>query len=72
MPKKKPMPTLTEQLRTEMKAEIKAGASMYRLAKDAGVRPEVVAGFVRGKKRLRSETVDALCQSLGLILVRAE
>lgn len=43
--------------------------SRYRLAKDSGVTEAALSRFVRGERSLSLESVDALCEALGLELV---
>jgi hypothetical protein len=61
--------TVCDTLQAAILAEIKKGSSYYRLAKDSGVRAEVIAKFAAGGKHLRGDSIDLLCAALGLKLV---
>lgn len=59
--------TVSEQLR---KAVEQAPVSRYAISKATGVDQAVLSKFVRGERKgLSMETVDALCDYLGLTLV---
>jgi hypothetical protein len=57
--------TVCEQLR---QAIADSGKTHYRIGKDAGVKPEMVARFARGERDVRAETFAKLCLALGLRL----
>jgi len=65
----KSLNTVTETLRNTIRQRIGlGGATAYRIAKDAGVAPEIVSRFVKGERGLSGETIDKLANSLGLAL----
>jgi hypothetical protein len=45
-----------------------SGKTYYRVGKDAGVKPEIVARFARGERDIRAATFAKLCTVLGLEL----
>ena len=58
--------TVTEQLRNTIE---KSGLTHYRIGKMSGVPANVLDRFISGeRKHLRSDTVDKLCEALGLEL----
>ena len=58
--------TVTEQLRNTIE---KSGLTHYRIGKMSSVPPPVLDRFISGERRcLRSDTVDRLCEALGLEL----
>ncbi len=58
--------TVTEQLRNTIE---KSGLTHYRIGKMSGVPPNVLDRFISCERRcLRSDTVDRLCEALGLEL----
>ncbi len=58
--------TVTEQLRNAIE---KSGLTHYRIGKMSGVPPNVLDRFINGqRKHLRSDTIDRLCEALGLEL----
>ncbi len=58
--------TVTEQLRNTIE---KSGLTHYRIGKMSSVPPNVLDRFInRQRKHLRSDTVDRLCEALGLEL----
>ncbi len=58
--------TVTEQLRNTIE---KSGLTHYRIGKMSGVPHTVLDRFISGERRcLRSDTVDRLCEALGLEL----
>jgi hypothetical protein len=64
--KKEPEPvTVCDQLRA---AIVESGKTHYRIGKDAGVKPEVVARFVGGMRDIRGETFAKIAAALGLEL----
>jgi hypothetical protein len=54
-----------EQLRRRIK---ESGKTHYRVARDAGIKPEMVARFVRGERDITGATFAKLCKALGLEL----
>ncbi|MCI0455833.1 MAG: helix-turn-helix domain-containing protein [Gemmataceae bacterium] len=62
-------PTVCDQLREAIGA---SGQTHYRIGKEAGVKPEIVARFVRGERDIRAETFAKLAMALGLELRRKE
>ena len=54
-----------EQLRRRIDS---CGKTRYRVAKDAGVKPEIVARFCRDERGIVSETFSKLCRAVGLEL----
>jgi hypothetical protein len=64
--KKEPPPaTVCDQLRAAIEA---SGKTHYRIGKDAGVKPELVARFVRRERDIRGETFAKIAAALGLEL----
>ena len=59
--------TVCDQLREAIRA---SGKTHYRIGKDAGVKPEIVARFDRGERDVRAETFAKLAAALGLELRR--
>jgi len=58
--------TVTEQLRNTLE---KSGLTHYRIGKMSSVPPNVLDRFINGqRKHLRSDTIDRLCEALGLEL----
>jgi DNA-binding Xre family transcriptional regulator len=58
--------TVSEQLR---KAIVDSGETHYRIGKQTGIDTRVLDRFVSGERpTLRSDTVDKLCEYLGLEL----
>jgi hypothetical protein len=63
---KQPEPvTVCDQLRTAIRD---SGKTHYRIGKDAGVKPEMVARFARCQRDVRAETFAKICTALGLRL----
>ncbi len=59
---------ITNQLR---KAIVDSGQTHYRIGKDAGFAPHILDRFVSGQRpHLRTDTVNKLCEYLGLELCR--
>lgn len=58
-------PTVCDQLRDAIRA---SGKTHYRIGKDAGIKPEIVARFVRAERDLRAETFAKIALALGLEL----
>jgi hypothetical protein len=54
-----------DQLREAIRA---SGKTHYRIGKDAGVKPEVVARFDRGERDIRGATFARIAAALGLEL----
>ena len=66
--RKEPTVTVTDQLRAAIEAETKR-RTLYQVAKGSGVNWAVLSRFLTGERpTLRSDTVDRLCDSLGLEL----
>ena len=61
---KKPR-TVCDQLRGEIQA---SGKTHYRIGKDAGIKPEIVARFAREQRDITGKTFAKLAQALGLEL----
>jgi len=57
--------TVTDQLRQAIRD---SGLTHYRIGKDAGVKPEIVARFARGQRDVRAETFAKIAAALGLHL----
>ena len=58
--------TVTEHLRNTIE---ESGLTHYRIGKMSSVPPPVLDRFISGERRcLRSDTVDRLCEALGLEL----
>ena len=57
--------TISDQLR---QAIADSGLTHYALGKAAGVAPAAIDRFVSGERSLRLDTVDKLCEALGLCL----
>ena len=51
------------------RAIVDSGLTHYRIAKDAGVTPDVIDRFVRGERDLRLETAGKIASVLGLSLI---
>jgi len=64
-------PTLSDQLRAALAAQLAGGRSIYRLGRMAGCDPSLVSRFLSGKRRLTSATMDKLGVALDLGLTRA-
>ncbi len=66
MAKRRPLPTVSDQLRDALsKAD-----SLYELAKEAEVDRSVLSRFMSGERTLTLTTVDKLAKVLKLRLVR--
>ena len=60
--------TVTDQLRAAIEAETKR-RTLYQVAKGSGVNWAVLSRFLTGERpTLRSDTMDRLCDYLGLEL----
>jgi plasmid maintenance system antidote protein VapI len=57
--------TVCDQLRQAIDA---SGWTHYRVGKEAGIKPEIVARFVRGERDIRAETFAKIALALGLEL----
>ena len=58
-------PGVREQLKDAINA---SGKTIYRIGKDAGVKPDVIARFVRGERDIRAATFERIALALGLEL----
>lgn len=65
MPKKPNAATagLAEQLRA---AIIGSGLTHYRIAKDAGIKPDILDRFVSGERDVRLQTAEKIGRVLGI------
>lgn len=66
MKKRKKPQAVSEQLRAALLEE----ESLYRASKNSGVALPQITQFVNDERSLTLRTVDRLCESLGLELVR--
>ena len=57
--------TICDQLRQAIRD---SGKTHYRIGEDAGVKPEMVARFVRGERDVRAVTFAKIATALGLEL----
>ena len=57
--------TVCDQLREAIHT---SGKTHYRVGKDAGCKPEIVARFARGERDIRAETFAKIAHALGLEL----
>jgi hypothetical protein len=64
----KPLRTVCDQLRDAIRA---SGKTHYRIGKDAGIKPEIVARFVREERDIAGRTFAKLATALGLELRKA-
>jgi hypothetical protein len=60
------MASVTDQLR---KAVEECGQTRYAISKATGIPQSVLSRFVASGAGLRSESIDKLCEHLGLVLV---
>jgi plasmid maintenance system antidote protein VapI len=60
--------TVCDQLRDAIR---ESGKTHYRVGKDAGIKPEIVARFVRGERDITGQTFAKLAAALGLELRKA-
>jgi plasmid maintenance system antidote protein VapI len=60
--------TVCDQLRDAIR---ESGKTHYRIGKDAEIKPEIVARFVRGERDITGQTFAKLAAALGLTLVPA-
>ena len=59
-------------LSNAIKAEIeRQGLTAYRVAKRAGIKPDVVSRFLSGERDILLATADKITAALGLVLTRA-
>ena len=60
--------TVSEQLRNEL---VRCGETHYRIGKETGISPSALDRFASGEyQTLRGQTVDKLCEFLGLELAK--
>ena len=59
---------VTDALREAIQKRTENGETIYMIAKNTGVDHGVIARFVRGERQLRGDTIDKLCEYLGLNL----
>ena len=71
MARKKPGSAVTvcDQLRQAIET---SGLTQYRIAKKAGIRPEMIGRYVRRERDVRSETFAKIARALGLELTKKE
>lgn len=61
---------VSDQIIFHLRQKIASGQSVYAIAKATGVTQSVIARFLSAeRKQIRSETIDRLCEYLGLELV---
>jgi len=66
--KKKPL-TVSEVLLQAIENAWANGVTSYRIGKDSSVEPATIDRFVSGERpSIRIETIDRLCEALGLTL----
>jgi plasmid maintenance system antidote protein VapI len=65
MSKSKQPPSIADKLRRAIQ---ESGLSHYRIAKDAGIRPEILDRFVSGARDMRLETAAKIARALDLEL----
>jgi plasmid maintenance system antidote protein VapI len=63
--KRKPSTSVCDQLRQAIKA---SSWTHYRVAKQAGIKPEIVTRFVKGERDIRAETFAKIAAALGMEL----
>lgn len=64
--------TVTEKILDALQKKIDAGVSYYAIAKEVGVAQQVISRFHSAeRKQIRSETIDRLCEYLGLELIES-
>jgi len=68
MAKRKKQLTVSETLRKAIEDAYGNGITSYRIAKDAGIAISQIDRFSIGERTLRLETVDKICEVLGLEL----
>lgn len=59
------LPNVCDQLREAIRL---SGKTHYRIGKDAGIKPEIVARFARAERDIRAETFAKITAALGLEL----
>lgn len=60
---------ITDQVLIALRQRIEKGVTIYVVAKATGISHSIIARFERGeRKQIRSETIDRLCEYLGLQL----
>ena len=62
------MASISDQLRAAVEARIKAGWTVYRVAKEAGITPVMLSRFLNDGLDLRLSTAAKLAAVLGLEL----
>jgi transcriptional regulator with XRE-family HTH domain len=62
------MTTISDQLRAAAAARVKAGWTVYRVAKEAGITPAMLSRFLNDGLDLRLSTAAKLAAALGLEL----
>ena len=60
--------TLTDQVRSIITAR---GLSAHAVAKSAGVHPEGVYRFMADKRGVHSDTLNKICDALGLVVTES-
>jgi hypothetical protein len=66
---KEPADTGEEDVCARLRRAIReSGQTHYRIGKDAGIKPEMVARFARGERDITGATFAKLCRALGLEL----
>lgn len=64
--------TVSEKILSRLQEKIESGTTVYVVAKAVGVSHSVIARFLSAeRKQIRSETIDRLCDYLGLQLVES-
>jgi len=69
MKERRPTQNICDQLRRAIR---ESGKTHYRLGKDAGLKPEIVARFARSERDITGRTFAKLAKALGLELRRKE
>ena len=70
MVKRKKQLTVSETLRKAIRDAYADGITSYRIAKEAKVAISMIDRFTTGERSLRIETVDKICEVLGLELCK--
>ena len=69
MAKRKKKPTVSETLRQAIEDNWANGVTSYRIAKNSGIDQGTIDRFVFGERpNIRIDTVNRLCEALGLEL----
>lgn len=69
MAKRKKQLTVSETLRKAIEDNWESGVTSYRIAKNSSVDQGTIDRFVNGERaNIRIDTVDRLCEGLGLVL----